>query len=60
ATAGTRKIVSATNIAETSLTILGIRHLVDPGLSKQAIFDPQTGMTTLELNAISQSSATQR
>ncbi|EFJ14140.1 hypothetical protein SELMODRAFT_9061, partial [Selaginella moellendorffii] len=60
APAGTRKIGFATNIAETSLTIPGIRYVVDPGLSKQAMFDPQTGMITLELTAISQSSATQR
>ncbi|EFJ13031.1 hypothetical protein SELMODRAFT_6924, partial [Selaginella moellendorffii] len=57
---GTGKMVFATNIAETSLTMPGIRYVVDPGLSKQAIFDPQTGMTTLELTAISQSSTTQR
>ncbi|EFJ13122.1 hypothetical protein SELMODRAFT_123024, partial [Selaginella moellendorffii] len=53
---GTGKMVFATNIAETSLTMPGIRYFkVRGGLSKQAIFDPQTGMTTLELTPISQS-----
>ena len=55
-----RKIVLATNIAETSLTIEGIRIVVDAGLARRAVFDPGSGMTRLETRKISQSSADQR
>src|SRR5690606_28536621 len=44
---GRRKIVLATNIAETSLTIEGIRIVVDSGLERRACFDPATGMSRL-------------
>jgi ATP-dependent helicase HrpB len=57
---GCRKIVLATNIAETSLTIEGITTVVDSGLARQAVFDPGTGMTRLQTRRISQDSATQR
>lgn len=58
--AGTRKIVLATNIAETSLTIDGIRTVIDSGLERRARFDPVTGMNSLELLRISRASADQR
>jgi ATP-dependent helicase HrpB len=57
---GTRKIVLATNIAETSLTIEGVRIVVDSGLVRRAVFDPTTGMSRLETQRISRASAEQR
>jgi ATP-dependent helicase HrpB len=57
---GTRKVVLATNIAETSLTIDGIRIVVDSGLERRAVFDPVTGMGRLETARISRASADQR
>ena len=58
--AGQRKIVLATNIAETSLTIEGVRIVVDSGLARRARFDPATGMSRLEVVRISRASADQR
>jgi ATP-dependent helicase HrpB len=55
-----RKIVLATNIAETSLTIEGVRVVVDSGLARRARFDPSTGMSSLETVRISRASADQR
>ena len=60
APAGTRKVVLATNIAETSLTIEGVRVVVDAGLARVPRFDPGSGMTRLETRRISRASATQR
>lgn len=60
APAGTRKVVLATNIAETSLTIEGVRVVVDSGLARVPRFDLNTGMTRLETRRISKASATQR
>lgn len=57
---GLRKVVLATNIAETSLTIEGIRVVIDSGLVRVARFDPNSGMTRLETTRISQASAEQR
>ncbi len=57
---GERKIVLATSIAETSLTIEGVRVVVDSGLQRQPRFDPQSGMSRLETTALTQASATQR
>lgn len=57
---GRRKVVLATNIAETSLTIEGIRMVMDSGLEQVAKFDPKTGITRLEKVMIAQSSAQQR
>ncbi len=57
---GTRKIILATNIAETSLTIDGVRTVIDSGLARVASFDPDRGMDRLDLARISQASATQR
>jgi ATP-dependent helicase HrpB len=57
---GRRKIVLATNIAETSLTIEGIRVVVDGGRMRVPRFDVRSGMTRLATVAVSQSSADQR
>lgn len=58
--AGKRKIVLATNIAESSLTIEGIRIVVDSGLARVPRYNPNSGLTRLETVNISQASATQR
>ena len=55
-----RKVVLATNIAETSLTIDGIVTVIDGGLARQATFDASRGIDRLELTRISRASATQR
>ena len=60
AAGGTRKVVLATNIAETSLTIEGVRVVVDCGLMRRSMFDPATGMSRLETQRISRASADQR
>nr|WP_288359291.1 ATP-dependent helicase HrpB [uncultured Pseudomonas sp.] len=60
APAGLRKVVLATNIAETSLTIDGVRVVVDAGLARVPRFDPGSGMTRLDTARISRASATQR
>ncbi|MBT8765353.1 ATP-dependent helicase HrpB [Metapseudomonas boanensis] len=57
---GKRKVVLATNIAETSLTIDGVRVVVDAGLERVPRFDPASGMTRLDTQRISRASATQR
>jgi ATP-dependent helicase HrpB len=57
---GERKIVLATNIAETSLTIEGVDVVIDSGLAREPVFDPNTGMTRLHTRKISQASSTQR
>jgi ATP-dependent helicase HrpB len=57
---GRRKVVLATNIAETSLTIDGVRVVVDAGLERRSVFDPASGMSRLETQRISRASAEQR
>jgi HrpA-like RNA helicase len=57
---GFRKVVLATNIAATSLTIEGIRYVVDLGFVKQHIYDPQIDMDALVIVHVSQSEAQQR
>jgi ATP-dependent helicase HrpB len=57
---GQRKVVLATNIAETSLTIEGVRVVIDSGLARRARFDPATGMSGLDTARISRASADQR
>jgi ATP-dependent helicase HrpB len=57
---GRRKVVLATNIAETSLTIDGVRIVVDTGLERRNVFDPGSGMSRLETQRISRASAEQR
>jgi ATP-dependent helicase HrpB len=60
APAGERKIVLATSIAETSLTIEGVRVVVDSGLRRYGEFDPATGMSRLVTTKVSQAAADQR
>lgn len=57
---GKRKVVLATSIAETSLTIEGIRTVVDTGFGRRAKFDPKSGLSRLETLRISLDSADQR
>jgi ATP-dependent helicase HrpB len=57
---GTRRIVLATNVAESSITLPGIRAVIDAGLAREPRFDPNSGFTRLETVAISQASADQR
>jgi len=57
---GSRKVVLSTNIAQTSLTIEGINIVVDSGLQNLSIFNPFSGMNSLERHYISQDAATQR
>jgi ATP-dependent helicase HrpB len=57
---GARKVVLATSIAETSLTIEGVRIVVDSGLARRARFDPGSGMSRLETLPVSLASAEQR
>lgn len=58
--AGARKVVLATSIAETSLTIEGVQVVVDAGLARRPRFSPRTGMTRLETVRVSRASADQR
>lgn len=57
---GSRKVVIATNIAETSITIDGIYYVIDPGFVKQNAYDPKLGMDSLIVTPISQAQARQR
>lgn len=55
-----RKVIVATNVAETSITIDGIRHVVDSGVARVARYDAERGIGTLQLEPISRASADQR
>ncbi|KAF8565662.1 hypothetical protein P879_09250 [Paragonimus westermani] len=57
---GSRKVVIATNIAETSLTIDGIYYVIDPGFVKQKVYSSKSGMDQLIVTPISQAQAKQR
>lgn len=57
---GVRKVIVATNIAETSLTVDGIMYVVDAGFSKLKVYNPKMGMDTLQITPISQANASQR
>ncbi|KAL5594119.1 hypothetical protein BROUX41_001165 [Berkeleyomyces rouxiae] len=57
---GSRKVVIATNIAETSITIDEIFYVIDPGFVKQNAYDPKLGMDSLVVTPISQAQANQR
>lgn len=57
---GCRKVIIATNIAETSLTINGIYYVVDPGFVKQQVYNSKTGVDQLLVTPISQAQAKQR
>ncbi|KAL8833801.1 MAG: hypothetical protein Q9176_007799 [Flavoplaca citrina] len=58
--AGARKVVLATNIAETSLTIDGIVYVIDPGFVKENVYNARTGMESLVVTPCSRASANQR
>ncbi len=55
-----RKVVLATNVAETSITVEGVTTVVDTGLARQLIYDPSVGLDRLQLVHISRASADQR
>ncbi|CEI93326.1 Putative Adenosinetriphosphatase [Rhizopus microsporus] len=57
---GARKVILATNIAETSITVEGVAYVIDPGFNKQKSFNPRTGMEALTVVPCSRASATQR
>lgn len=57
---GARKVILATNIAETSITVDGVAFVIDPGYAKQKSFNPRTGMEALTVTPCSRASATQR
>lgn len=57
---GSRKIVLATNVAETSITISGIKYVIDTGVAKMRSFNSNTGIDSLIVCPISQASARQR
>ncbi|KAJ4908582.1 helicase domain-containing protein / IBR domain-containing protein / zinc finger protein-related [Raphanus sativus] len=57
---GKRKVIFATNIAETSLTIPGVKYVIDSGMVKESKYEPKTGMSILRVCRVSQSSARQR
>lgn len=57
---GARRVILATNVAETSLTIPGIVYVVDSGLARLSRYDPRTGTTRLQIEPISRASADQR
>ncbi|KAK2636037.1 hypothetical protein Ddye_030829 [Dipteronia dyeriana] len=60
AVAGFRKVILATNIAETSVTIPGIKYVIDPGFVKARSYDPSKGMESLNVVPISKAQALQR
>ncbi|KAJ3080007.1 DEAH-box RNA helicase prp16 [Quaeritorhiza haematococci] len=55
-----RKVIVATNIAETSLTVDGIMYVVDTGYAKLKVYNPKIGMDALQITPISQAQANQR
>ncbi len=57
---GQRRIVLATNVAESSVTLPGVRAVVDTGLAREPRFDPNSGFSRLATTTITQASATQR
>eukprot|EP00163_Fabomonas_tropica_P033310 TRINITY_DN868_c0_g1_i4.p1 TRINITY_DN868_c0_g1~~TRINITY_DN868_c0_g1_i4.p1 ORF type:complete len:1344 (-),score=333.35 TRINITY_DN868_c0_g1_i4:90-4121(-) len=57
---GVRKCIVATNIAETSLTVDGIRYVIDSGFCKMKTFNPRIGMDALQVTPVSQANANQR
>jgi len=57
---GARKVVLATNIAETSITIDNIVYVIDPGFAKQNSYNPRTGMESLVVTPVAKASANQR
>ncbi len=57
---GTRRVVLATNVAESSVTLPGVRVVIDSGLAREPRFEPNSGFSRLDVVAISQASADQR
>lgn len=57
---GERKLVLATNVAESSVTVEGVTAVIDSGLARIATYSPWTGLPTLEIGRVSKASATQR
>ena len=57
---GCRKVILATNIAETSVTINGVRYVVDTGFAKERVFNPRIGIESLHAQPISKAAARQR
>ena len=57
---GRRRVVLATNVAESSVTLPGVRAVIDSGLAREPRFDPNSGFSRLEVVSISQASADQR
>jgi pre-mRNA-splicing factor ATP-dependent RNA helicase DHX16 len=57
---GARKVILATNIAETSITVPGITYVIDSGLAKENVYNPATGTETLQATPISRAAAAQR
>ncbi|KAF8624805.1 hypothetical protein AX15_005694 [Amanita polypyramis BW_CC] len=57
---GRRKVIVATNIAETSLTVDGILYVVDAGYCKLKVYNPKVGMDALQITPVSQANANQR
>ena len=57
---GTRRVVLATNVAESSVTLPGVRVVIDSGLAREPRYDPNSGFPRLDVVAISQASADQR
>jgi ATP-dependent helicase HrpB len=55
-----RRVIVSTNVAETSVTIPGIRYVIDSGLARIARYEPEHGISTLHIEPISQASADQR
>ena len=57
---GTRRVVLATNVAESSVTLPGVRVVIDSGLAREPRYDPNSGFSRLQVVAIAQASADQR
>ena len=55
-----RKVIIATNIAETSLTVDGVKYVIDSGFSKLKVYNPRLGIDTLQITPVSQANANQR
>ena len=60
ANSGTRKCIVSTNIAETSLTVDGIRYVIDSGYCKLKVYNPKIGMDALQVTPVSQANSNQR